>query len=184
MPQKVNLGLNNLAKWKEMNCLNERIMSIPLALMKFYFVQSIVCVSENSLTYIKGCHWTKQIPELKSEGKNVLVKDERWKICPSSLPHVIPTQQHKVVTQSIAPCLHRWAGISMKWLMFQVLCHTWRSPQHHGFKQKMGMEIPVAILSHLIFLLSQERNALLSHTMLICALYAWSWVAPTSSYKS
>lgn len=165
---------NELSKW--------RIMSIPLALMKFYFGQSIVCVLENSLKTV--CHWTERTSELKSEGKNVLVKDWRRKICPSSLPHIIPSQQHKAVTQSIAPCLHRWTGISMKWLIFEVLCRTWRSPQQHGLKQNVGMETPEAILSHLIFLLSQERNALLSHAMLICALYAWSQVAPTSSYKS
>lgn len=39
-----------------MNCLNEMIMSIPLALTKFYFVKSIARVSENSLTYTKVCH--------------------------------------------------------------------------------------------------------------------------------
>lgn len=56
-----------------MSCLNERIMFIPLALTKVYFVKSTVCVLENSLTYIKVYHWTKQKPELKTEGKNVLV---------------------------------------------------------------------------------------------------------------
>lgn len=44
MPQKINLGLNNLVKWKEMKCVNERIMSLPFALTKFYFVKSIVYV--------------------------------------------------------------------------------------------------------------------------------------------
>lgn len=42
----------------------------------------------------------------------------------------------------------------------------------------------VAILSHLILVLCQERNSLLSPAMLICVLYAWSQVAPSLSYKS
>lgn len=88
--QEVNLGLNNLVKLKEMSCLNERIMSIPLALTKVYFVKNIVCVLENSLTYIKVCHWTKHNPELKTEGKNVLVMVQRWKICPFILPITHP----------------------------------------------------------------------------------------------
>lgn len=181
MPQKVNLGLNNLVKWKEINCLNERVMSKPLALTKLYFVKSICVCFRKQLDLHQS---------LSLKGAGIRIKDWGQK-CPceglemENLPFILSTN-HPITAALRGDSKHCPPPAQVNWdfygiLTFQVLFHTWRSPQQHGLKQKVGVEIPVAILSHLILLWPQERNALLSHAMLICALYAWSQLAPSLS---
>lgn len=101
MPQKVVLVLNNLVKWNEMSIWKDNVLITTT--WKVLFCEDH-CVSfckvtqeMNSLIYMKFCYWTKCICELKIQGNNVLAKDYRWKICPSTLTSITP---HTVLKKS------------------------------------------------------------------------------------